>query len=122
MHAFLGWFDVSFRACHKPVSFSTGPHAKYTHCASSFLLPGVLADPTRLAGKQTVFYLRDMLTVNQGEVVEGTISVRPNQKNHRDLDIDIGYQLDGELPGKGQLSYKMCVPISLPIVARSELD
>jgi hypothetical protein len=32
VHALLGWFDVSFRACHKPVSFSTGPHAKYTHC------------------------------------------------------------------------------------------
>lgn len=31
IHAFLGWFDVSFRACHKAVSFSTGPHAKYTH-------------------------------------------------------------------------------------------
>lgn len=31
VHAILGWFDVSFRACHKSVSFSTGPHAKYTH-------------------------------------------------------------------------------------------
>ena len=31
VHAFLGWFDCAFRACHKPVSFSTGPHAKYTH-------------------------------------------------------------------------------------------
>lgn len=31
IHAFLGWFDCSFDACHKPVKFSTGPHAKYTH-------------------------------------------------------------------------------------------
>lgn len=50
-----------------------------------------------------------MLTVDQGDVVEGTISVRPNAKNHRDLDIDITYQLEGDLPAQGALSYKMCV-------------
>jgi type I protein arginine methyltransferase len=30
-HAFLAWFDISFDCCHKPVSFSTGPYAEYTH-------------------------------------------------------------------------------------------
>lgn len=89
VHAILGWFDVSFRACHKPVSFSTGPHAKYTHW------------------KQTVFYLKDMLTVNKGDVVNGTIAVRPNSKNHRDLDIDISYELGGEHPSSDQISFKM---------------
>ncbi|KAI8443794.1 protein arginine N-methyltransferase [Phakopsora pachyrhizi] len=74
IHAILGWFDVSFRACHKAVSFSTGPHAKYTHW------------------KQTVFYLKDMITVDKGDQVEGSISVKPNAKNHRDLDIDISYK------------------------------
>lgn len=39
IHAFLGWFDVSFRACHKAVSFSTGPHAKYTHWKRTSTLP-----------------------------------------------------------------------------------
>jgi len=28
VHAFLGWFDTHFNACHKRISFSTGPHAK----------------------------------------------------------------------------------------------
>lgn len=28
VHAFLGWFDINFSCCHKPVKFSTGPHAK----------------------------------------------------------------------------------------------
>jgi hypothetical protein len=30
IHALLAWFDISFNAAHKPVQFSTGPHAKYT--------------------------------------------------------------------------------------------
>ena len=46
IHAFLGWFDISFSACHKPINFSTGPQAKYTHW------------------KQTVFYTPDTLTVS----------------------------------------------------------
>lgn len=28
VHAFLGWFDIVFSKCHKPVQFSTGPQAK----------------------------------------------------------------------------------------------
>ncbi|KNZ61393.1 protein arginine N-methyltransferase [Puccinia sorghi] len=97
VHALLGWFDVSFRACHKPVSFSTGPHAKYTHW------------------KQTVFYLKDTLTVVKGDKIEGSISVRPNAKNHRDLDIDISYKYASSLlEGQQQttsdsLSFKMSV-------------
>lgn len=31
IHAFLAWFDITFKCTHKKVSFSTGPHAKYTH-------------------------------------------------------------------------------------------
>ena len=46
VHAFLGWFDISFSCCHKPINFSTGPHAKYTHW------------------KQTVFYTPETLTVS----------------------------------------------------------
>jgi len=30
IHAFVAWFDIEFSVCHKPVKFSTGPHAKYT--------------------------------------------------------------------------------------------
>lgn len=31
IHAFITYFDIQFKACHKPIYFSTGPHAKYTH-------------------------------------------------------------------------------------------
>src|SRR5579875_3755184 len=49
IHALIAWFDIEFTKCHKPIKFSTGPHTKYTHW------------------KQTVFYLHDVLTVEEGE-------------------------------------------------------
>lgn len=76
VHALIAWFDIDFTACHKPISFSTGPHAKYTHW------------------KQTVFYLRDVLTMEEGEVITGTLENKPNDKNKRDLDITISYKFD----------------------------
>jgi hypothetical protein len=66
----------AFMVCiqiHKPIIFSTSPHAKYTHW------------------KQTVFYLSEPLTVCAGEEINGEIQCRPNSKNPRDLDIDIKY-------------------------------
>ena len=46
VHAIVAWFDIGFEACHKPVRFSTGPHAKYTHW------------------KQTVFYIQEPVVIN----------------------------------------------------------
>ncbi|KAL1918597.1 uncharacterized protein VTP21DRAFT_2619 [Calcarisporiella thermophila] len=90
VHAFIAWFDIGFEACHKPVRFSTGPFSKYTHW------------------KQTVFYMREILAVSEGETVRGQLSCRPNQQNPRDLDIEISYEFDGK---SGQVSehcvYKM---------------
>jgi protein arginine N-methyltransferase 1 len=76
VHALIAWFDIEFSACHKPIRFSTGPHTKYTHW------------------KQTVFYLQDALTVEDGETIEGVLSNKPSEKNHRDLDIKITYKLN----------------------------
>lgn len=76
VHALIAWFDIDFTACHKPISFSTGPHARYTHW------------------KQTVFYLRDVLTMEEGEVLTGVIENKPNDKNKRDLDIGINYKFE----------------------------
>jgi type I protein arginine methyltransferase len=89
VHAFLGWFDVSFDACHKPVRFSTGPHSKYTHW------------------KNTVFYTRDQLTVNAGDVITGTLKCSPNARNNRDLDIAIKYRVEGDMAIEGEMIYKM---------------
>lgn len=78
IHAFLSWFDIEFNAPLKPVTFSTGPFTQYTHW------------------KQTVFYTRETLAVKKGEVIKGEIECRPNKKNHRDLDIEISFQFEGE--------------------------
>ncbi|KAG8525894.1 uncharacterized protein KY384_000655 [Bacidia gigantensis] len=92
IHALIAWFDIEFLACHKPIRFSTGPHAKYTHW------------------KQTVFYLRETLTVEDGEQVNGYLMSKPNSKKKRDLDIQIDYQLqadDTNRDAAGSLAFKM---------------
>ena len=93
VHALVSWFDIDFTACHKTIRFSTGPHTKYTHW------------------KQTVFYFKDVLTVQDGEKVECNLMVRPNSKNRRDLDVKIDYSLetdDANRNAKGGLEYRMC--------------
>ena len=92
IHALIAWFDIDFTACHKPIRFSTGPHTKYTHW------------------KQTVCYLREVLTVEEGEIVTGFLSNKPNDKNRRDLDIRIDYELDtadSMRSAAGSCEYKM---------------
>jgi protein arginine N-methyltransferase 1 len=92
VHALIAWFDIEFAGGHKPVRFSTGPHTKYTHW------------------KQTVFYLRDVLAVRSGEYVSGVLENKPNDKNPRDLDIKISYNLETEEIDRalnGQCEYKM---------------
>ncbi|UKZ73292.1 type I protein arginine N-methyltransferase Rmt1 [Trichoderma virens FT-333] len=93
IHALVSWFDIDFTACHKPIRFSTGPHTKYTHW------------------KQTVFYIEDVLTVQNGEEVQCKLDVKPNDKNRRDLDIEIDYAFqinDDTRNASGHSSYKMC--------------
>ncbi|KAI0140930.1 protein arginine N-methyltransferase 1 [Hypoxylon sp. NC0597] len=93
VHALVAWFDIDFTACHKPIRFSTGPHTKYTHW------------------KQTVFYLNQVLTVQQGEEISFRLEVKPNEKNRRDLDIKIDYLLDTQDStryAQGSCEYKMC--------------
>jgi len=77
VHALVAYFDCDFNDSHKPMSFSTSPRCRSTHW------------------KQTVFYLKDTLTVNMGEAITGRLLCAPNAKNPRDLDIEISYQLKG---------------------------
>lgn len=79
VHALVAYFDVEFSACHKPLRFSTGPESRPTHW------------------KQTVFYLDEALVIKKGETVRGAFTCRPNASNPRDLDIEIEYELDGEV-------------------------
>lgn len=77
-HALVGFFDVEFSQCHKSIMFSTGPHAPQTHW------------------KQTIFYLKDDLTCCIGEVINGTISCKRNNRNPRDLNIRLTYEFEGK--------------------------
>lgn len=78
IHALVAYFDVSFTKCHKLLGFSTGPKSRGTHW------------------KQTVLYLEDVLTVCQGEAVVGSMTVAPNKKNPRDVDIMLKYSVNGK--------------------------
>ncbi|XP_059361021.1 protein arginine N-methyltransferase 8-B-like isoform X3 [Carassius carassius] len=79
VHALITYFNIEFTKCHKKTGFSTAPDAPSTHW------------------KQTVFYLEDYLTVRRGEEILGSITVKPNENNERDLDFTF------ELDFKGQL-------------------
>lgn len=78
IHALVAYFDVEFTRCHKLMGFSTGPRSKATHW------------------KQTVLYLEDVLTICEGEVLSGSMSVEPNKKNPRDIEIMLRYSLNGK--------------------------
>ena len=89
-HAFLGWFDCSFPTpSGKPVRFSTGPHAKYTHW------------------KQTVFYTKNVISLYEGQQINGWISVKPNDRNPRDLDIIIHYETQEQNVQSETVDFKM---------------
>jgi protein arginine N-methyltransferase 1 len=57
-----------------------------------------------------VFYLRDVLTVEEEETVSGVLVNRPNDKNKRDLDINLTYKLetvDQTRTAEGSCFYRM---------------
>lgn len=77
VHSFVAYFECAFTRVSKPLGFSTSPFSKYTHW------------------KQTIFYLKDRISVCEGEDITGRISCRPNSNNVRDLDIDLDINFDG---------------------------
>lgn len=68
--AFVGYFDTFFELPHR-VEFSTGPQATPTHW------------------KQTAFYLRDPVSVTEGQIIEGTLKCRRHAKEVRSLSVII---------------------------------
>ncbi|KDQ55829.1 hypothetical protein JAAARDRAFT_37247 [Jaapia argillacea MUCL 33604] len=88
IHAFLAWFDIGFNCLHKPLSFSTGPHAKYTHW------------------KQTVFYTPNTITISANDKINGQLTCSPNKKNNRDLDITLEWVVPSD-GSKAVVYYKM---------------
>lgn len=76
-HALVAYFDCAFTQVHKPIAFSTSPFQTYTHW------------------KQTVFYLKEPLTVCAGEEITGHLKCTRNKRNPRDLDIAIDVAFEG---------------------------
>jgi len=89
-HAFVAYFDIEFSKTLKKIYFSTGPHAQYTHW------------------KQTVFYLKDVISLKKGEEMKGEFSMKPNVKNPRDMDISIHFTLNGEFD-KVDVTHNFCL-------------
>jgi len=87
IHALVAYFDVSFTKCHKLMGFSTGPRSRAIHW------------------KQTVLYLEDVLTVCEGEAIVGSMTVAPNKKNPRDVDIMLKYSLNGRRCNVSRVQY-----------------
>jgi type I protein arginine methyltransferase len=77
IHGLVTYFECAFTQVHKPIGFSTGPFARYTHW------------------KQTIFYLRETLTICNRETIEGEFACKPNHQNNRDLDICISLSFKG---------------------------
>eukprot|EP00057_Strongylocentrotus_purpuratus_P008256 XP_011662730.1 PREDICTED: protein arginine N-methyltransferase 1 [Strongylocentrotus purpuratus] len=90
IQALVTYFNIDFTMCHKRTGFSTSPDSHYTHW------------------KQTVFYLDDYITAKRGEELYGTFKMKPNEKNNRDLDFEIGVEYSGELSNiKSNFVYHM---------------
>lgn len=87
IHALVAYFDVTFTKCHKLMGFSTGPKSRATHW------------------KQTVLYLEDVLTICEGEAISGSLTVAPNKKNPRDVDIMLKYSLQGRHSAISRIQY-----------------
>jgi len=59
-----------------------------------------------------VFYLREVLTVEEGEELRGYLTNKPNNKNKRDLDIKVDYEFatgDRTRYAAGSCEYRMYV-------------
>jgi len=88
-HAFVAYFNVEFSKCHTRTGFSTGPRSRYTHW------------------KQTVFYLNDPIPVSTNDNIHGTISVKRNDRNPRDIDIEISHMLENHPEFQGSQKYHL---------------
>lgn len=88
-HAVVAYFTVNFTRTHKNIRMTTSPLAEYTHW------------------KQTVFYLNEPLVVHRGDVLQGSVAVKRNSKNHRDLDIDLQVEFTGKVNHKEQRMYHL---------------
>ena len=75
IHGFVLWFDSLFTHGSESVNLSTSPYTETTHW------------------KQSLFYLREPISVNKGNNIDVIFTMKKNPKNPRDLDIRIDYRM-----------------------------
>lgn len=85
LDAMVCWFEIWFGACHKPISFSTGPESTLT------------------CWKQTVFFLQGTTRrVKAGDEVHCMMAVKKLVEERRHLDIKIACKVN---TGSQQIHY-----------------
>lgn len=80
MHALVGWFEVVFSHCHKPITLTTSPRNKTTHW------------------KHTIFYLEASQPIDVGQTLRGSFALRKNPVRPRETDFKVSYNLEGPHP------------------------
>ena len=79
IHSIAMYFNVEFSRCHKPILLSTSPFKTGTHW------------------KQVSFYLKSVIAIKRGESIYGSISIKKNSINSREIDIIISINFEGAL-------------------------
>lgn len=78
MHAFVVWFDVSFKGGDKEIELSTSPYKKSTHWS------------------QSIFYLPQPVQVDIDQSIHGHFEMKPNDRNPRDQDFKLTFTVNGK--------------------------
>lgn len=74
IHALVGWFETYFSHGNNKVCLSTSMEMQGTHW------------------KQSVFYVDDEIAIKKGEKLTGSILVKKDTKNPRELNIKVSYK------------------------------
>ena len=80
----VAWFDTGFTKLNNKFNLTTSPYHKSTHWS------------------QTIFYTKNDLKVNKGDIVTGSIAVKKAKINFRQLDIKISYNVPKGKNEKGE--------------------
>lgn len=78
VHALVGWFETYFSHGKNKIVLSTSMEMQNTHW------------------KQSVFYIDDELPIKKGEKLTGSILLKKDKVNPRELNIKISYHLNEE--------------------------
>lgn len=71
------WFDTLFTHGNRVINLTTSPDQQATHW------------------KQCIVYLEKDMPLKAGEELNGSLMIKKNEKNPRDLDIKLSYHYDG---------------------------